>query len=128
MQKERIELSERLLNFGGAVIRVTRRLKRDQIDFHIVRQVTRSATSSGANYQEACGAESRADFIHKLQLSLKELYETLYWLRLISKVCDLTSIPNLPMIIQENKELCAIIAKSVITAKERLRTTKLAGR
>ena len=62
MQKERIQLSDRLLNFGAASIRVTRKLKKDHIELHMLIRVIRSATSSGANYQEACGAESRADF------------------------------------------------------------------
>ena len=78
----------------------------------------RSSTSAGANYEEAYGAESRADFIHKLQIVLKELRETLYWLRLIKK-SNLVSITTLEVLIQEGKELTNIIAKSIITAKKK---------
>lgn len=49
----------------------------------ISRQIIRSATSIGANYSEALGAESPSDFIHKISISLKELYETQYWLELL---------------------------------------------
>jgi four helix bundle protein len=82
----------------------------------MARQILRSATSCGANYEEACGAESRADFIHKMQVVLKELRETLYWLRLIAK-----SFPSLAEHLQielrEADELVRIFSKSVITAK-----------
>ena len=49
----------------------------------ISKQIIRSATSVGANYSEALGAESPSDFIHKISISLKELYETQYWLELL---------------------------------------------
>jgi four helix bundle protein len=81
-------------------------------------QLGRSATSAGANYEEACGAESRADFIHKMQLVLKESRESIYWLRLIKKA-DLISSSNLEKQIQEANELANIIAKSIVTAKSR---------
>ena len=71
MQKERIRLSERLLNFGADIITMARTLRSDAMEYHLAKQIVRSATSAGANYQEACAAESRADFVHKLQISLK---------------------------------------------------------
>jgi hypothetical protein len=52
---------------------------------------------------------------------LKELNETLYWLKLIDK-SQINSSPELGILIQENKELCAIVARSVLTAKNRSRT------
>jgi len=96
------------------------RLKKTAVGRHIVGQLTRSGTSAGANYEEACGAESRADFIHKLQLVLKELRESSYWLRLMRKT---TLVPktdkNLEALIQESEELASIIAKSIVTAKKK---------
>ena len=117
MNQKRSDLSKRFLGFAAMVIRMVRSLRKDAIDFHIAKQVIRSATSAGANYQEACAAESRADFVHKLQISLKELNETLYWLHLMELISDSSSIRNLPVAIQENKELGAIIGKSIVTAK-----------
>ena len=55
----------------------------EQNEFIISKQILRSATSVGANYSEALGAESPSDFIHKISISLKELYETQYWLELL---------------------------------------------
>ncbi len=81
-------------------------------------QLARSATSAGANYEEACSAESRADFIHKMQIVLKELRESLYWMRLIEKTNLATPSKLLPLS-QEASELASIIAKSIVTAKSR---------
>lgn len=54
MQEERIKLSERLLNFSAGVIRLARALRKGPVDNHLARQIVRSATSAGANYEEAC--------------------------------------------------------------------------
>ncbi len=77
----------------------------------------RSGTSSGANYEEACGAQSKADFIHKLQIVLKELRESSFWLRLIKK-SSLLNDGSVDELIEETKQLINIIAKSLITAKK----------
>jgi len=77
----------------------------------------RAATSSGANYEEACGAESKVDFIHKMQLVLKELRESLYWLKLAEKT-GLIAGKELQPLMDEANELVKIVAKSVITAKK----------
>jgi len=71
------------LDFAVEIIKLAVRLNKTSVGRHIGGQLTRSGTSPGANYEEACGAESRADFIHKLQIVLKELRESSYWLRLI---------------------------------------------
>jgi four helix bundle protein len=122
VQAERIKLSDRLLNFSSSVIKLARVLRKGPVDNHLARQIVRSATSSGANYEEACSGESRADFIHKLQIALKELNETLYWLKLIEKSCEINPNQGLKALIQENKELCAILARSVVTAKNQSRS------
>ena len=72
MKRDRNEISERLLHFAAGIIKLAPRLNRTAVGRHVSGQLTKSGTSSGANYEEACGAESRADFIHKLQLVLKE--------------------------------------------------------
>ena len=78
----------------------------------------RSGTSAGANYQEANGAGSIADFIHKMQLVLKELRETDYWLKVVEKANLLTSA-RLADILQESDELIAMTVASVVTARSR---------
>lgn len=116
MQNDRKNLSERLLDFGASIIRLVIRLSRTSAGRHISKQLMRSATSSGANYEEACAAESKANFIHKMQVVLKELRESLYWLKLTEK-SSLVSPEYLQPLLREADELVRIVAKSVITAK-----------
>jgi four helix bundle protein len=83
---------------------------------HIAGQIMRSGTSPAPNYGEARGAESHADFIHKLGVVLKELNETSIWLRIMerSQVLRKELIRD---IIGENTELCRIFAASLKTVR-----------
>lgn len=119
MEERSKKISERLLDYGVEVIRITIELNKSMIVRNISGQLLRSGTSAGANYEESCGAESKADFIHKLQIVLKELRESLYWLRLVQKSNILTN-KNLNNLINETTQLGNIIAKSVITAKNKI--------
>ncbi len=112
------DLSDRLLDFAAEVIKLVTKIKKDDIGKHIGNQLMRSATSCGANYEEACGAQSRADFVHKMQLVLKELKESLFWLKLIKKT-ELTNTDLLDFNLKEANELTHIIAKSIVTAKSK---------
>jgi four helix bundle protein len=116
MEKRSNDISERLLDYGVEIINLTSELNKTMVGRHIAKQLLKSSTSAGANYEEACGAESRADFIHKLQIALKELRESLYGERLIKK-SKIFKNGNLDNVIDETKQLIKIIAKSVITAK-----------
>ncbi len=109
------------MDFAAEIIKLVVRLNKSGVGRHIGGQLTRSGTSTGgANYEEACGAESRADFIHKLQIVLKELRESSYWLRLIRKTRLIpVTDPNLSALLQEAEELTNIIAKSIVTARKR---------
>jgi len=69
------------------------------------------------NYEEACGAQSRADFIHKMQIVLKEIRESIYWLKLIKR-SELLSVEDIELILEESKQISNIIAKSIITARK----------
>jgi len=116
MKNIRSELSERLLDFAVAVIKLTTKIEKIAVGRHIAGQLIRSATSAGANYEEACGAESKKDFLHKLQIVLKELRESSYWLKLVKRA-ELVSDQYCDPLMNEAVELTRIIAKSVIMAK-----------
>jgi four helix bundle protein len=118
MQSERKDLSERLLDFAASSIKSTVKLNRTAVGRYIANQLMRASGSAGANYEEACGAESRADFIHKMQLVLKESRESLYWLKLAERA-ELAPRSDLQPLLNSADELIKIIAKSVITAKGR---------
>jgi four helix bundle protein len=110
------DLDDRLLAFGARTLRLAGALPKTVAGRHIAVQLLRSATSMGANYQEAQAAESRGDFIHKLQIVLKEARESNYWLRLIDE-SKLLDAPKLASILDESEHLKAILTKSVARAK-----------
>jgi four helix bundle protein len=79
------ELEDRLIDFAVMVIGVVEALPNSKAGNHIAGQLVRSGTSPAPNYSEARSAESRKDFIHKMKISLKELRETVIWLKIISR-------------------------------------------
>lgn len=114
------QLSDRILDFVVKVIKIADTLPQTIAGRHIGGQLISAGTSYGANYEEGCGAESRSDFIHKMGIVLKEMKETRYWLRLIQRTEMSAPIPMEP-ILDECKQLCAIIGKSISTAKKKKR-------
>jgi four helix bundle protein len=110
------ELEDRLVSFSARIIELSSKLPRTPQGKHISAQILKSGTSTAANYGEARGAESRADFIHKLRIVLKELNETAIWLRVIQK-SSLFSPDKIIAILAENQELARIFAASVRTAR-----------
>jgi four helix bundle protein len=110
------ELEKRLISFAAAIVDLSAKLPRTLQGRHICSQLLRSGTTAAANYGEARGAESRADFIHKLKVVFKELNETTIWLELIRE-SSLLSAENIVAIVAENRELCRIIAASIKTAR-----------
>ena len=110
------KLTERLLDFSVQIIKLVNSLPKTDVGKHIGGQILKSGTSPGSNYEEARGAESRADFIHKLGIVLKELKETRYWLKVIFRT-KILAPQHVEPLLQECNELCAVIAKSIITAR-----------
>ena len=118
-QSKAIELEERLIDFAVRIVKLSASLPRTSAGKHIAGQILRSGTSPAPNYGEARGAESHADFVHKLRIVLKELNETSIWLRMIERsqlrgelVADISG---------ENRELCRIFTASLKTANSRIK-------
>ena len=111
------ELVERLINFSARIGKVVDALPDTRMGRHIGGQLVRSGTSPAPNYEEACAAESRADFVHKLSICLKELRESRSWIRLIIKTEMLTE-HRMSELLDESNQLCNIIAQSIVTAKQ----------
>jgi len=110
------ELDERLIDFAVRIIKLSANLPKTPAGKHISGQILRSGTSPAPNYGEARGAESHADFVHKLGIVLKELNETCIWLRVIER-SELVEPELLIGIIDENKQLCRIFTSSLKTAR-----------
>src|ERR1043165_250092 len=110
------EFEDRLINFAVRIIRLSSCLPKTPAGKHIAGQILRSGTSPAPNYGEARGAESHADFVHKLRIVLKELNETSIWLRVIER-SQLLRTQLLAEIINENNQLCRIFTASLKTAR-----------
>jgi four helix bundle protein len=111
-------LEERLIDFAVRIIRLSSSLPRTVAGRHIGSQIMRSGTSPAPNYGEARGAESHADFVHKLRIVIKELNETSIWLRTIER-SQMLKKESLTQLINENKELSRIFMASLKTARTR---------
>ena len=110
------DVSDRILQFAAKVGKVVDALPDSRLGRHIAAQLIRAGTSSLPNYEEARAAESRADFVHKLSICLKELRESRSWIRLIVKT-DLLSSSQIANLLDECTQLSKIVAQSIVTAK-----------
>lgn len=79
--KPNYDLEERLLEYAARIIRLVERLPNTRAGNHVAGQLLRAGTSPLPNHAEA--QESRRDFVHKMRICLKELWESLRWLRLV---------------------------------------------
>ena len=110
------DIAERLLDTVEGVRRLLAGLRSDAASKHVAKQLWRAATGGGANYEEARGAESRADFVHKIRVATKELREAYYWLRVVQRS---TWLPPgaADRLVDEIDQLIAILVASARTAK-----------
>ncbi len=102
-------------DFALSIVNLFVQLKKEN-EFIISKQILRSATSVGANVEEAIAAQSRKEFIHKMSIATKEARETKYWLRLLDK-SNLTSISMSNYLI-EIEHILNIITKIIKTTQE----------
>ena len=122
LNSKRFDLDDRLIDFAVTVGHLVKRLPADRLGSHVAGQLIRSGTAPAANYAEAQGAESRRDFIHKLKLALKELRESLVWLRFAQRM-KLVSNIDTGAAARECNELIAILVKSIQTARRNIERT-----
>jgi four helix bundle protein len=112
------DLEDRLIDFAVRIIRMAESLPKTRVGNHIAGQLIRCGTSPAPNYGEAQSAESRADFVHKMKVCLKELRETRVWLLMIVRAKLIKPVSKLDSLIQENNELISIFVTSTKTAKK----------
>ena len=111
------DLSDRLWKFAARVGKVVDALPDTRLGRHVAGQLVRCGTSAPPNYDEACAAESRADFAHKVSVALKEAKETRGWLR-FTNLAGLLPEKRTTGVFDECEQLCRILAKSVVTARQ----------
>ena len=109
-------LAVKSFHFAVRIVKLCRLLNENKREYTLTKQLLRSGTSIGANVTEAQQAQSRADFISKLSIALKEAAETNYWLRLLHAT-DYLSAAEYESITADCKELERILTAAVKTAK-----------
>ena len=113
----REEMYERTMQFSVRIVRMVKAMPRGIAEDVIAKQLTKSATSIGANYREACHGKSTADFVSKLKISEGEADETLYWLQLLVNSGSMKQ-SKLQALIDEANELVAILTASTKTSSQ----------
>jgi four helix bundle protein len=108
------ELTQRLFNFAVRTIKFLKTLQNSPEVSVIRYQLIKSSTSSGANYEESQAGSSKADFTNKVRISLREMRESNYWLRLIKATVDNGyDADELTWLINESTELKKILGAIV---------------
>jgi len=102
------ELLKRVTEYGTRIVMLCEQLERDERSLRIVSQLIGSGTAAGANLHEAHEAMSRADFIKCLNISTKELSETIYWLNIVTQ-CRWVAPQRIAPLLTETNELIAIL-------------------
>jgi four helix bundle protein len=110
------DLSERLWDFAARIGKLVEALPDSRLGRHVAGQLVRCGTSSAPNYDEACAAESRADFIHKISVALKEMRETKGWLKFTIKT-RLLPQSRIASLLDESMQLGNILGRSIVTTK-----------
>ena len=112
-------LLNKSLQFAARIVKLNQYLSKEKHETVISKQIIRSGTSIGANANEAIYGVSKAEFIAKLQISLKETAETEYWLRLLVMSAYLTETEG-QSLINDCLEIKRILRSTLKTAKENL--------
>lgn len=118
------DLEERLFAFSLRIVRLYQKLaKQSELGRVLGKQLLRSGTSIGANYQEAQAGQSRLDFISKTSIALKEARETHYWLRIVIG-SDLVPIEMMSDLLDETNQVKRILGAIVARCKKERRAAK----
>ena len=115
---QRSVLKDKSYAFSIRVINLHKYLRNRKGEYTLSKQVLRSGTSVGANVAEASQAQSRADFISKLSIALKEAVETEYWLSLLRDTTYI-SADGADSILGDCRELIKILTAIIKTTKKR---------
>jgi four helix bundle protein len=115
---KKYDLEERLIDFSVLIIEIVNSVPNNKAGSTLAGQLIRSGTSVSLNYGEAKGGESKKDFIHKIQVVLKELRESYICLKIIRKAKLFDNEAVVTRALKENNELISIFVKSVETARK----------
>lgn len=109
-------LTEKSIDFGARIVKLHGYLVKEKQESVIAKQILRSGTSIGANISEAQYGQSKADFISKLQIALKETAETEYWLHILQK-SEYLDMQQASPLLSDCLEIKRILISLINTAK-----------
>lgn len=115
-QKEVFKM--RIIDFSVSIMKLCFKLRKDPTLWSLCDQITRSATSIGANINEAQGSATRKDFANYFQIALKSAKETRYWIQVIERYDN--RVKELEYLREENESLINILQASIKTLRSKL--------
>ena len=115
-EPRKFDLVKRTVDYAVGICRLYEDMRGRGRNAHIADQTMRAGTAVAANYAEATAAESHDDFIHKMRICLKELNETLTWLRIIAAM-DYAEPERRRELGKETNELIRIFSASIRTTR-----------
>ena len=115
----REEFLDKCIAFSVRINKLRKYLRTKHHEYNNSDQIQRSGTSIGANYSEACNAESKADMVHKLSIAQKECKETMYWLKVLYG-SEFMAKDYYDEMMADVEELYRVITASIKTAKSRI--------
>ena len=110
-------LAEKSINFGARIVRCHHFLCKEKKEFVLSKQIYRSGTSIGANIHEGIFTQSKADFISKFSIALKEAGETSYWLKLLYRT-DYLEEHFFTSLHDDCEELIKILTATIKSSKD----------
>ncbi len=111
------DIRERTFQFAVRVIQTVRRLPDDAATRVVAYQLVKAATSVGANVEEADGAESKRDFVHKMSIARKETRESRYWIRIVR--ASIAENEEWAALQQESEEIARILSAIIASTQKR---------
>lgn len=117
VQTGKRDIVERTFKFGVSIIKIINFLPKTPAGYAISNQIVRSGTSIGANIEEAQDGFTRKDFIHSMNIALKEARETKYWLKIIAE-SELIPIKSLDNLLDENIQIIRILTTIVKNSRK----------
>ena len=121
LKREKNILLEKVDAYSNRIIRLYKYLKDQKKEFIMSKQLLRSGTSIGANIVESQSAQSSADFIHKLEIALKEAKETHYWLEKLFAGEYINDVGYQSMS-NDNIEIIKLLTSIIVTKKKNMRS------
>lgn len=112
--------NKKFMAFAIRMVELKNYLNKQKHEYNIADQVQRSGTAIGANHREATYSESSLDFVHKLQIALKECNETMYWLELLKETKYITQ-EQFDDLIKDANEIMQMLTASIMTVRRKMK-------